>query len=74
MDANVLTMETVNVQLPASDVKLLKELAKKMGWIAKKKPTDKTKRTELDLAIRDIKEGNVETFDSVEEVMNYLNS
>ena len=68
---DVTLMQTVNVQLPGSDLKLLKELAKKMGWIAKKVKTD-AKLSELDKAILDVKKGNVKTFETVKDMMDYL--
>ena len=68
---DVTLMQTVNVQLPCSDLKLLRELAKKMGWIAKKVKND-AKLTELDKAILDVKKGNVKTFGTVKDMMDYL--
>lgn len=68
---DVSLMQTVNVQLPGSDLKLLKELAKKMGWIAKKVKAD-VKLSELDKAILDVKKGNVKTFETVKDMMDYL--
>ena len=71
MDASII--QTVNLQLPNSDMKLLRELAKKMGWTAKKVKTEK-KTSEIDKAISDVDSGNVKEFDSVKDMMNYLNA
>ena len=38
------------------------------------KPAAKAKKTELDLAIEDVQKGNLHTFQSVDALMNYLNS
>lgn len=65
--------QTVSIQLPSSDMKLLKELAKKMGWTAKKIKSEK-KSTEIDKAIADINKGDVKEFSSVKDMMNYLNT
>ena len=71
MDASII--QTVNLQLPNSDMKLLRELAKKMGWTAKKVKTEK-KTSEIDKAISDVDSGNVKEFSSVKDMMNYLNA
>ena len=42
-----------------------------MGWIASKVKSS-SKMSELDKAIRDVKEGNVKNFDTLEDMMNYL--
>lgn len=63
-------MESMTVQLPSSDIKLLKELSKKMGWITNK--SGKKRNNSLDLAIKDIEEGRVKSFNSVQEMMDYL--
>ena len=71
MDAAIL--QTVNIQLPSSDMKFLKELGKKMGGTAKKVKSAK-KISEWYKAIEDVKNGNVMEFDSVKDMMDYLNS
>ena len=68
MDA---TLQTINLQLPSSDMHFLKELAKRMGWVANKVKSN-SKMPELDKAILDVKEGNVMNFDTLEDMMNYL--
>lgn len=65
-----MAMESMTVQLPSSDIKLLKELSKKMGWITNK--SGKKRNNSLDLAIKDIEEGRVKSFNSVQEMMDYL--
>lgn len=52
-------------------MQFLKELAKRMGWIAYKVKSN-SKMSELDKAILDVKEGNVKNFDTMEDMMNYL--
>ena len=49
----------------------LKELAKRMGWIASKVKPD-SKMSELDKALMDVKNGNVKNFDTLEDMMAYL--
>ncbi len=71
MDAT--SIQTVSLQLPNSDMKLLRELAKKMGWTAKKIKSER-KMTEVDKAISDVEKGNVKEFVSVKDMMNYLNA
>ena len=68
MDAAI---QTVNLQLPSSDMQFLKELAKRMGWIANKVKSN-SKMSELDKAIMDVKKGNVKNFDTLEDMMAYL--
>ena len=68
MDAK---LQTINLQLPSYDMQFLKELAKRMGWIAYKVKSN-SKMSELDKAIIDVKEGNVKNFDTLESMMNYL--
>ncbi len=68
MDA---TLQTINLQLPSFDMQFLKELAKRMGWVACKVKSN-SKMSELDKAILDVKEGNVKNFDTLEDMMNYL--
>ena len=68
MDAAI---QTINLQLPSSDMHFLKELAKRMGWIASKVKSD-SKMSELDKALMDVKNGNVKNFDTLEDMMAYL--
>ena len=42
-----------------------------MGWVANKVKSN-SKMLELDKAILDVKEGNVKNFDTLEDMMNYL--
>lgn len=65
-------LQMFNVQMPLSDIRLFKELSDKMGWIAKEVKSN-SKMNELDKAILDVKKGKVKTFDSVEDMMAYLN-
>ena len=65
------SLQTINLQLPGSDMQFLKELAKRMGWVVSKVKYS-SKMSELDKAILDVKEGNVKNFDTLEDMMNYL--
>ena len=67
------TIQSVNLQLPSSDIQLLKELANRMGLKANTVNSE-TSKTELDQAILDVKKGNVKNFDTLEEMMNYLDA
>lgn len=61
------------MQLPSSDMQFLKELAERKGWVASKVKSS-SKMSELDKAILDVKEGNVNNFDTMEDMMNYLDA
>ena len=67
------TIQSVNLQLPSSDIQFLKELANRMGWKTNTVNSEISK-TELDKAILDVKKGNVKNFDTLEEMMNYLDA
>ena len=68
------TIQSVNLQLPSSDIQFLKELANRMmGWKTNTVNSE-TSKTELDKAILDVKKGNVKNFDTLEEMMNYLDA
>ena len=67
-------MKTVCIELPVSEYNFLKTLSKKMGWVTKLVKTKPVAKSELDLAIEDVKKGNVVSFDNVEDAINYLNS
>ncbi len=64
-------LQTIYLQLPSSDMQFLKELAERKGWVASKVKSS-SKMSELDKAILDVKEGNVNNFDTMEDMMNYL--
>ena len=70
MDVTILS---VNLQLPSSDIQFLKDLVNRMGWKANTVNSD-TSKPELDKAILDVKKGNVKNFDTLEEMMNYLDA
>lgn len=71
---------TFRVTLPNADARFLKRLSENMGWqvmrvpAAKTPPVRKERKTELDLAIEDVRKGNLQTFKSVDALMDYLNS
>ena len=64
-------LQTVNLQVPVSDMQFLKDLAKRMGWVAMIVKTN-TKMSELDKAIMEVKKGNVKNFNTLEDMMAYL--
>ena len=67
-------MKTVSIELPESEDNFLKTLSKKMGWVTKLVKTKPVAKSELDLAIDDVKKGKIVSFDNVEDAINYLNS
>lgn len=64
------------MSLPASDASLLRSLAKRFGWTAKRQHTvnTATRPCELDKALHEYECGNVKEFDSIGAMMDYLNS
>lgn len=56
-------MDTITIKLPKVDLKLLKALAKKMGWSI----TVSTHKSGYECAMEDIREGRVSEHASVEE-------
>lgn len=61
------TLETVRLDMPKADLKILKELAKRMGWIFS---TDKS--AGLDEAIEDYKAGRVHKAKDTDDLMKQL--
>lgn len=66
-------LKTVNIMLPVEDYNFLKTISKKMGWITTAVKTSAKKRSELDLALEDVKKGNVVSFANAEDAIAYLN-
>ncbi len=62
MDA---TLKTVQISLPQVDVNFLKTLARKMGWQVGGKA--KSKLSSYERACEDIREGRVNSYDSLED-------
>lgn len=63
------------MSVPENDISLLRSLAKRFGWTAKRQRTQKsTKACHLDQALEDFEKGDVKTFDSVDEMMDFLNA
>lgn len=62
---------TFTLQVPQNDVRLLSTLAKKMGWTKKEQPSPKCK---LDAALEEVEKGKLESFDSIDALMDYLHS
>lgn len=68
-------MQTFTLQIPDSDVRFFSALVKKMGWAKKKKQVKSQRRkTGLDLALEDIKKGDLKSFNSIESFVEYLHS
>ena len=66
-------IRTVNVQIPVSDYKFFKTLSKKMGWGTKTMKSKQVKKSELDLSLESIKQGDVVSFSNVDDALAYLN-
>ncbi len=58
------------VNIPAGDAALLKSLAKKFGWVARKCP--EKKRSHLDEAIEAAHNGILQEATTIDELMNGL--
>ena len=65
MTTAVLANDTQYI-IPAADMDFFQQLAKRMGWAIRPK-------TEIDQAINDFETGNVRTFETVDQMMDYLN-
>ena len=65
MTTAVLANDTQYI-IPAADMDFFQQLAKRMGWTIRPK-------TEIDQAINDFETGNVRTFETVDQMMDYLN-
>lgn len=61
------TLETVRLDMPKADIKILKELAKRMGWTLS---TDKP--AGLNEAIEDYKAGRVHKAKDTDDLMQQL--
>ena len=62
------TIETLSLNIPKDDIKLLKDLVKKFGWKINRK-----KKTGLEEAMDDIKHGRVYgPYDSVDEMFKSM--
>ncbi len=61
-------IETLSLNIPKDDIKLLKDLVKKLGWKINRK-----KKTGLEEAMDDIKHGRVYgPYDSVDEMFKSM--
>lgn len=62
---------TFTLNLPTADATLLRSLAKRFGWTARKqKPAA---QCPLDKALSEYEKGETKTFGTVDELMSYLN-
>ncbi len=68
MDTSI-DIRTFTLQIPQSDVRFFSALAKKMGWIKKEKPI---KKCGLDVALKEVEDNNLKSFESVDTLMDYL--
>ena len=60
-------MQSIYVNLPASDMKFFKELVKKMGW------SIETKRISgIDKALKDVEDGRVYKAKNVDDLFNQI--
>lgn len=60
-------MQGIYVNLPASDMKFFKELAKKMGW-----SIDTKRMSGIDKALKDVDEGRVYKAKDVDDLFNKI--
>ena len=60
------SMETISFELPKDDLKLFKELAKKMGW------TITDKKSGIEKAIEDVKTGRVHKAKDADELFKQI--
>lgn len=63
------TLQTVSLEIPKADLRLIKELAKKMGWLVR---TPEKRSSGLDEAIEDHKAGHVHQAKDVDDLMEQL--
>ncbi|MEL5895106.1 hypothetical protein AAE250_16630 [Bacteroides sp. GD17] len=63
------TLQTVSLDIPKADMRLFKELAKKMGWLVR---TPDKCSSGLDEAIEDYKAGHVHQAKDVDDLMKQL--
>ncbi len=62
------TMETVSFELPKADLKLFKELAKKMGWTIYKR------KSGIEKSLEDVKSGRVYKAKDADDLFQYRNT
>ena len=68
-------IETYALEIPQTDARFLSTLVKKMGWTKKRMHTEKrVKKSGLEMALEDIEKGDLQTFNSVDSLMDYLHS
>lgn len=74
MDAST-EMTTFTLRLPKADVRLLTALAKKMGWSKQKVSTKPAGGgCALDRAIAELRNGDLHTCDTIDDLSEYLHS
>jgi len=71
-----LNMRTYTLQIPESDARFFSAFVKKMGWTKKRISNSKneTGKTGLEIALEEVEKGDLESFNSVEALMDYLHS
>ena len=62
-------LQTYTLQIPQSDVRFLSVIAKKMGWTKKKAIA---RKTGLDMALDDVREGRVYKAKDVDDLIRQL--
>ncbi len=63
------TTVSYQINLPQADTTLLKSLAKKFGWTAKK-ADNKVKKCHLDKAIKDVEDGPIFEITDIDQFLN----
>jgi len=61
------TMEQIYMELPSVEVKFLRTLANKMGWVLKRK-----RKSGIQQALEDVEKGRVYKAQSVKDLMTQL--
>jgi len=65
-------MQTLEIKVPESKSRLVKELLKELGVSVKVKKTDKTPNAQTLAAMNELKAGKGRKFKSVEELFNSI--
>lgn len=56
-------IQDISISLPQSDVRLLKQMARRMGWVLKKQK----RKSPLQISLEEAQRGEVTEYSSVEE-------
>ncbi len=69
MNTNSTTMDTFSLEIPKSDISLLKSLVKRMGWTVHKTTA---KRTAYEQALDDKEHGRINKYADADELFTKL--